>query len=210
MLPTPAIARLPKQKGGLSLPDLASFSVAMQAKTIAKAVSPGSQPWKSLTLTALARAAPHPAMGPSWVVTDLPLTAVPGFSRLSPRNQALVAAFRAAGVQPIQDPDDRLPLRSLLLMPLFYNSALRRADGSAFTLPDELPTGWPFTLQQLQQCPPTLRNQHPLLREIEAALPDRWQWALEVAADGDLHLRAYDEWWVGQPGPTVGSSYAYR
>jgi hypothetical protein len=84
--------------------------------------------------------------------------------------------------------------RACLLEPLFHNPAITDASfGAVFTLPEQVPNGWPFFLGQLASCPAAVRAD-PRLLAVEARLPARWRWALEIQAGGEESLQRHDLW----------------
>ena len=190
LLPKQGIACLPSSLGGLSVPDVHSQALSLQAKVLANAFSPGFAAWKALMLHALASAAPAPCKGPSWVFTpDIPIP-----SSISPRVSAFVTALRACS--PCINPAafDSLPLRALLLLPL---PALSSVMPGVPAWPLQVPASWPYLLGQLVECPQATRAD-PALEAYVAALPRRLCEAVEVAGAGEAALRAHDEWWLSQ------------
>jgi hypothetical protein len=195
VLPARPIARLHRDLGGLSHPDLRAQAVSLQAKVLAMSFSPGAGIWKALTHHALASAAPHPGWGPLWLFAGVPLEdCKPG---LSPRNVALINAFRGSGLFPIPTAPDGSahPARALLLAPLYHTSLLTDAAGIAFAPPAGVPPDWPFTLGQLATCPQEYLE-HPLLVDVDRALPPSWRDALDKARAGPAALAADDRWQV--------------
>lgn len=195
VLPARPIARLHRDLGGLSHPDLQAQAVSLQAKVLAMCFSPGAAVWKGLTHHALASVAPHPAWGVLWVFAGIRLSdCQPG---LSVRNAALVAAFRGAGLRPIPTAPDGSPhpARALLLAPLYHTSLLTDARGEAFAPPPDPPQDWPFTLGQLATCPAVYLT-HPILVDVVCALPPAWRAALDKARAGPAALADDDLWQV--------------
>jgi hypothetical protein len=193
VLPKAAIACLPRHLGGMSMPDLRSHVVALQAKILAALFSPGRQDWKPLMLRALARAAPHPNWGPAWVLTGMPLNLCSG---LSPRMLALVTSFRASLAHPVHPtPEHAFPARAWLVEPLYFNPRVQDRAGNAIPAPSVAATvDWPFTLGQLAVCSPTLQA-HPDLVSLTACLPVYMQAALQAARMGGPALATSDDWW---------------
>ena len=212
-LPTMPVACLGRHQGGLCCPDTANQVLSLQSKVVAALFSPGDAPWKALMSDALQRAASPPALGLAWVV--LPEYPLPDMSLVPARVRDVVSAFRASQPQPMPHDERRqLPLRALLLMPLFYNRALLTASGTVFVPPAVLPAGWPFLLGQLAACPQVLRAD-ALLSAVEAALPERWRHALRLAEAGEAAIAQHDDsWvsadgqWVRQLGPDGGYQYS--
>ena len=140
----------------------------------------------------IARAAPHPGWGAAWLL--LPSVPLSGISCLPPRVQHLLTAFRDSLPSHASE-RVMLPLRACLLEPLFHNPAVTDASGAVFSLPAQVPDGWPFFLGQLASCPAAVRAD-PRLQAVEARLPERWRRALEAQAGGEESLQRHDVWWL--------------
>jgi hypothetical protein len=211
-LPAMAVASLGRRQGGLCYPDTANQLVSLQSKVVAALFSPGDAPWKALMMDAVQRAVVPATLGMAWLM--LPDYPLPDMSAVPERVRDLLSAFRASQPQPMPHDERRpLPLRALLLMPLFYNTALLTASGSVFVPPSATPDGWPFLLGQLAACPQVLRAD-ALLSAVEAALPDAWRHALLVAAAGEDAIAEHDDCWVSADGQLVrqagqGGAYQY-
>ena len=95
MRPARALAALPRHLGGLGEPDPVTHYVAMAAKPLVMALLPGVQGWHGSMLHALSAAAPHARIGPTWLLSSMPLSLC-GPMRF--RHAAIVDAFRLLGV----------------------------------------------------------------------------------------------------------------
>ena len=203
MRPARALAALPRHLGGLGAPDPVTHYVAMAAKPLVMSLLPGAQGWHGSLLHALSAAAPHARMGPTWLLSSMPLSLC-GTVRF--RHAAIIDAFRLLGVRQLSPrPGRSWPHRALLTLPLFYNPALTDADGTEFTPPAHAAAcvEWPFTLGQLARVTDQLLLLDPVLVSITARLPVAWKAALLLGMAGEGALRGHDRWWVSSGGEWV-------